>query len=232
MQSKLELIFPKPLMIFDDVLSEETFTTTEKWLRGHFLKHGTPDRDQDGPVGQPWNKSTGHGIGRSTISQTTQKWDPELHNNPEMKNFNLAMLDACKIFANEMGYLETADYLFIKDMWALIAGENDFVHQHIHSFSMISGAYYFDTPEEDVLIFRDFTNVNRVPDKFNSLNATQKPIPTKKNRLVLFRGDMPHGTLPNPPGTEKFCVSFNTHFDPSVIFKSKSDFVLNAEGKK
>jgi len=71
MQRQLELIFPTPLMIFDAVLSEATFTTTEKLLREHFLKHGAPDRDQDGPIGQPWNKSTGHGIGRSTISRTT-----------------------------------------------------------------------------------------------------------------------------------------------------------------
>ena len=218
MTGKLELLFAKPIMIFNDLLNEDDYNCANTWLKEHFKKNAIAPKESSG--GGPLYPEKGHGMQKTTVTVSTHAWDPELQNNVELETFNKAILRCCKEFADVMGYTKCSDYLFIKDMWAFIGKENTHIQQHLHGHSFISGAYYFEVPQGTKLIFRDYTNMHRVPDQFNHVNSTQRAYDTKENQLMLFRSDIPHGTAPQPPGKDKLCVSFNVHFKPEAIFST------------
>ena len=218
MSGKLNLLFAKPVMSFQNLLSEEEFQKANTWLKQHFENNATDPKESND--GAPLYPEKGHGMNKTTVTVSTHGWDPNLQDNPQLSVFNQAVLKCCKEFADVMGYEKSSDYLFIKDMWAFIGKENTHIQQHLHSHSFISGAYYFEVPEDTKLIFRDYTNMHKVPDTFNSVNATQRSFVTKQNQLILFRSDIPHGTAPQPAGIDKLCVSFNVHFIPEAIFNT------------
>lgn len=216
MPGKLELIFPKPIMMFNNLLNEDDYNYTNTWLKEHFAKNAVKPKESS--WGKPLYPEKGHGTNKTTVTASTHAWDPNLQDNPELQTFNTALLRCCKEFADVMGYEKSSDHLFIRDMWAFIGKENTHLQQHIHRNSFISGAYYFEVPEGTKLVFRDYTNMHRVPDQYNPINATQRAYDTRENQLILFRSDMPHGTEPQPAGKDKLCVSFDVHFKPEVIF--------------
>jgi uncharacterized protein (TIGR02466 family) len=218
MPGRLEQLFAKPVMVFNNLLPKEDFKQANNWLKQHFENNAVAPKVTEN--GAPLYPEKGHGMNKTTVTVSTHSWDPNLQNNPEFSTFNKAILDSCKEFADVMGYEKCSDYLFIKDMWAFIGKENTHIQQHLHGHSFISGAYYFEVPEGTKLIFRDYTNMHKVPDTFNAVNATQRAFITKQNQLVLFRSDIPHGTAPQPSGIDKLCVSFNVHFTPEAIFNT------------
>ena len=218
MTGKLELLFAKPIMIFNDLLSSEDYDFANNWLKQHFEKNAVAPKESVN--GGPLYPEKGHGMNKTTVTVSTHSWDPNLQDNSEFEIFNKAILNCCKEFADTMGYEKCSDYLFIKDMWAFIGKENTHIQQHLHGHSFISGAYYFEVPQGTKLIFRDYTNMHRIPDTFNKVNSTQRAFETKQNQLVLFRSDIPHGTAPQPAGIDKLCVSFNVHFSPEAIFST------------
>ena len=166
MAGKLELLFAKPIMIFNDLLNEDDYDYANTWLKDHFKKNAVAPKESSD--GGPLYPEKGHGMQKTTVTVSTHGWDPDLQNNVELQTFNKAILDCCKEFADTMGYIKCSDYLFIKDMWAFIGKENTHIQQHLHGHSFISGAYYFEVPQGTKLIFRDYTNMHRVPGKCNS----------------------------------------------------------------
>lgn len=198
MKYELDLLFPLPIMIFDNLVEEEDLVNTTEWLISHFEKHNSTRAQTFSPL--------------ATVN-SSHKWDPRLQDNPELKPLVDKFLEASKLMLNEMGYVECAEHAIIKDMWAYIGDEGDYVQPHIHQNSIISGAYYLQVPDNCYLLFKDYTNMFKMPDRWNKINRIQEMYPLQDNRLLMFRSDAAHGTGKIPPGKQKVTISFNITFD-------------------
>lgn len=118
----------------------------------------------------------------------------------------------CKEYMKAYGYSEHAvKGLMLLDMWFNISDKGDFNFPHIHPGSFLSGAYYVKTTPENHLIFsEDKKNIYEEPERFNELSAPFFPLPCVPGRLVIFHGDMRHGTPAQQKEGEKIVISFNT----------------------
>lgn len=203
MKHKLDMLFAKPVMIFDDLVSEEKHKFMTEWLENHIRSNAV--------------KENTHSPLFSVIS--THVFDPRLQDNPELKPLRDAILEASEILANTLGYNETAERIFIKDMWAVIEEPGSVVQSHVHQNSFISGAYYMSVPKGSTLMFKDYTNLWKMPDQWNDYNKIQQSYDCIPNRLILWRSDAVHGTPPIPEGSDKMCVSFNIQFHPDDLFE-------------
>ena len=204
MKYELDLLFPLPIMIFDDLVLDAELEKMKTWLIGHFEKHNSTRAQTFSPL--------------ATVN-SSHKWDPRLQDNPELKPLVDKFLEASKLMLNEMGYVECAEHAIIKDMWAYIGDEGDYVQPHIHQNSIISGAYYLQVPDNCYLLFKDYTNMFKMPDRWNTINRIQEMYPLKDNRLLMFRSDAAHGTGKIPPGKQKITIAFNITFEPEWLIE-------------
>jgi len=79
------------------------------------------------------------------------------------------------------------------DSWGMVHKEGDFTHDHIHSYNVWSGAFYFDVPHPTRMWFEDF----------------QKDVELKTNMLVLFHGITKH-RVPSFTGDKlRYSMGFN-----------------------
>ena len=86
MTGKLELLFAKPIMIFNDLLNEDDYNYANTWLKEHFEKNAIEPKESKG--GGPLYPEKGHGMQKTTVTVSTHAWDPELQNNVELETFN------------------------------------------------------------------------------------------------------------------------------------------------
>lgn len=203
MKHKLDMVFAKPVMIFDQLVSDEEHTFMTEWLENH-IRSNAVKKETNSPL-------------FSVIS--THEFDPRLQDNPELEPLVNGLLEATKIFANTLGYIESAKRMFIKDMWAVIEEPGSVVQSHIHQNSFISGAYYMKAPKGSMLMVKDYNNLWKMPDKWNEYNKFQHYYDCIPNRLIMWRSDVVHGTPPIPEGSDKMCVSFNIQFHPDDLFE-------------
>tara|TARA_B110000503_G_C7125408_1_gene404355 strand:+ start:429 stop:1076 length:648 start_codon:yes stop_codon:yes gene_type:complete len=204
MQGNLDLLFSKPVMTFDNIISDNELQFVNMWLKEHFRKNNSTRADTFSPL--------------FTVN-SSHKWDPRLQDNVELNELCNKFVEASKIMANKLGYIETAERLFIKDMWAYIGSPGDFVQTHLHQNSFISGAFYLQVPDNCKLIFKDYNNMFKMPDRWNDINKIQNFYDLIPNRLLLFRSDLPHGTPVIPAGVDKVTISFNIQFHPDDLYE-------------
>lgn len=202
MNYKLDMLFAKPVMVFDDLASTDEHLFMTDWLEKH-IRSNAVKKETNSPL-------------FSVIS--THEFDPQLQNNAELTPLVNGLLEATKIFANTLGYVESAERMFIKDMWAVIEEPGSVVQSHIHQNSFISGAYYMKVPDGSKLMVKDYTNLWKMPDRWNEYNKFQQYYDCVPNRLIMWRSDVVHGTPPIPEGSDKICVSFNIQFHPDDLF--------------
>jgi hypothetical protein len=90
--------------------------------------------------------------------------------------------------------------LYIGDSWLNIYKKGGFNPIHSHTSCMLTGVIYLKVPTDHPGLF--FHN------KFSSLDEkfTVKPSP---GSILLFDGNQPHRTLPNPTNEEKIIIAFN-----------------------
>lgn len=198
MNYELDLLFPTPIMLFDNLIDNDNLTVIKNWLINYFKENNSTREQTFSPL--------------ATVN-SSHKWDPFLQKRAELKPLVSKILEASKIMLNNMGYIECAEHIIIKDMWAYIGDEGDYVQPHIHQNSIISGAYYLQVPDNCYLMFKDYTNMFKMPDRWNKLNRIQEMYPLKNNKLILFRSDAVHGTGKIPPGLQKITISFNITFE-------------------
>jgi len=90
--------------------------------------------------------------------------------------------------------------LKIYDSWANIYSKHGYSVYHDHSPSAISGVVYLQTFKGDFL---------RIHDKYGTSGVNIK---VKNGDIVLFKGDQPHSTFPNPLNDNKIVIAFNFNF--------------------
>jgi uncharacterized protein (TIGR02466 family) len=112
-------------------------------------------------------------------------------------------------YATELGYEDLND-LTIKNMWVNYSKKGSYIFPHIHPDSFISGVFYIDCTTADNITFFDNPQhiTGKRPDSYNEYNYEYMNITCNPGRLLLFGGNMLHGTH-SQQSDEKIAVSFN-----------------------
>lgn len=142
--------------------------------------------------------------------KSTHLTNMKLHEDPVFKPLVDQIYDSTIEYATHIGY--SPGYAFklaIGNMWTNISGKGDYNFPHIHAGSIISGAYYISTVPENKIVFFDNYHNMEVPTNVDYDTYDRMTYECFPGRLLLFRGDMPHGNPPQMNDGEKIVISFN-----------------------
>lgn len=110
-----------------------------------------------------------------------------------------------------LGYeAEQSFKISIGNMWVNSSNEGEYNWPHTHPGSLISGAFYVDNQvsSNHLSFFDNYISVeypiNRAGEGHDRFS-----VPCVPGRLILFRSDLPHGTLPQIGEGKKITISFN-----------------------
>jgi len=156
-----------------------------------------------------FNYSSTKSNGMLSVS-SSHKTNDQLHLDPTFEKLVNSIYEHSYKFLNLLGYSDSfIDSVDIKNMWANISVSGDFIFPHIHSDSILSGAFYIKKYEgSKIKFFNDITSMYPKPEKFNELNYEYCDYDCNPGRLILFKSDFLHGTEKQPTG-EKIVISFN-----------------------
>ena len=116
-----------------------------------------------------------------------------------------------RMFLGNLGYdIEYTKTCCVVNMWYNISNKNDFLFPHAHPGSILAGAYYVKTSEENNIIFYDdMTIPYEPPSKITPLSMTTCNYSCVSGRLLLFRSNFLHSTPIQIDEGEKIVISFN-----------------------
>ena len=115
------------------------------------------------------------------------------------------------IFLEKLGYSENSiNAMRLKQLWANSSRQYDYLFPHIHSNSIISGAFYVKSSNTDYIQFyNDVTDTTLVPETATSINQRSFDYQCAPGRLLMFKSNMLHGTTVKKDMGEKLVMSFN-----------------------
>jgi uncharacterized protein (TIGR02466 family) len=136
--------------------------------------------------------------------------DKPLLNNPLLHGIKSRITAAANDFANTLGLHE----IQMSNSWFNIMTKGQYVTQHRHELSVVSGAFYTHAEEGACsLIFHNplgGLRMYEVSRETNELNGNHYFMPPPRaGQLVLFPGWLEHSTMPNDTD-RRVVVSFNT----------------------
>jgi hypothetical protein len=89
--------------------------------------------------------------------------------------------------------------LSLQDSWLNIYKKGGYNPFHYHAPAILSGVFFLKIPPNNTRLFFH-----------NKFNPTDKcGVPTQPGSILIFNGDQPHSTFPNPTDDEKIVISFN-----------------------
>lgn len=117
-----------------------------------------------------------------------------------------------KDFMQSYGYADSRiNDLRMGFMWFNISDKGDFLFPHIHGGAFISGAFYVETAPDNHIIFYDGTkNIYEESSISTEYSHQFFKIDCVPGRLLLFHGDLHHGTPAQESDGRKIVISFNT----------------------
>jgi uncharacterized protein (TIGR02466 family) len=183
---KIETWFPKSVLLVDNLLMDRL--STYSFVLEKIFQNNVTNRNNFLKV--------------DSLHDT----DFKLENHPEFNGLIEAISSFSKIYSDKLGFRRT---LALKNIWANISYQNDYLLPHVHPNSIISGVFYIEAPAESTITF--FDNINTMfddaeePSYFSYKHCTYE---CKPGRLLLFKSDFLHGTSSQPEG-RKIVVSFN-----------------------
>ena len=186
MNGKIELWFPTPIYYVDNVFGDN-FEKTQQLFLNH--NYNTTRNDY-------LNVETSFSPNRLKSIHKVEKFK-YVFDEIEKHVYN---------FAKNLGYVHDLE---LSTSWVNQSVENDYLYPHIHSGSLISGAYYIKGNEKDKITFtKNIMDMKLPPEKENSFNQRSIDYPCISDRLILFLSDTLHMTL-KQKANEKMTLSFN-----------------------
>jgi len=188
-EAKIEQWFPKPIYLLDNFCSE-TIEEMDIWLSEMFLFNSDFKRTPELNV-------------NSTHNQVN------LEKESFFAEFIRKLTNEARKFAVALGYDLREQHLILENMWSNLSVEGDYLFPHNHPSSFISGAYYVDCGDKDIIKFYDnpqnMISPAPFPNKYSFEDVSYKCIPA---RLLMFKSDFMHG-CPALVGDRKIVISFN-----------------------
>ena len=104
---------------------------------------------------------------------------------------------------------------YITESWLNVTKPGEFHHLHHHPNSIISGVFYVNTVEHDIIYFTDpnYKIKGRLDfgQKFHTLwNSVQWWLPVENNQLILFPSWLEHEVKRVLGDKDRISISFNT----------------------
>jgi uncharacterized protein (TIGR02466 family) len=103
--------------------------------------------------------------------------------------------------------------LYITESWLNYTNNKESHHTHNHKNSYLSGVFYFNTVENDKIIFHK----NKETDFFefeskdmNIYNSSSWSFPVKTGQLILFKSNILHSVPVNLENKTRISLAFNT----------------------
>ena len=187
-------LFPKPLLVVDDVCLDHL--DTFEYIIKDIIK----------TVG---SKSTGFQYVDSTHQTFDNLYDVQQFQPlvKEIQNFSYIFLEQLGFSSDEISKMT------LKNMWGNISTEGNYLFPHIHSNSIISGAFYVKASNTDYIQFyNDITDTSYLPATSTAYTKRINEQQCVSGRLLLFRSNLLHGTTVKKDTSEKIVVSFNVGF--------------------
>ena len=186
MNGKIELWFPTPIYYVDNVFGNNFEKTQQLFLNHNF---NTIRNDY-------------MNVESSYISKTSNT----IHHIEKFKYVFDEIEKHVYNFARNLGYMHN---LMLNTSWVNQSFENDYLYPHVHSGSLISGAYYIKSHKENKITFmKNIMNMKLSPEEENNFNQKVVDYPCISDRLILFLSDTLHMTSKQKTN-EKITLSFN-----------------------
>jgi uncharacterized protein (TIGR02466 family) len=116
--------------------------------------------------------------------------------------------------------------LYITQSWINYTKTGEYHNPHIHSNSLYSGVFYFQTEETDVIKFETsspFFNIER--KEYNLYNANAWLLPVKTGKLLMFPSNLEHSVPITKSKNTRISLSFNTFIRGEIGTKHNFNFL-------
>lgn len=142
--------------------------------------------------------------------KSTHRTNIDLHTYAVFEPLVVEIEKYSKEFARWLGYDDKYAFnLSIKNMWANVSDKGGYNFPHTHPGSIVSGAFYVKSnPENTIIFFDNYLNME-FPINCSGEGYDRVTFNCQAGRLLLFRGDFPHGNPPQLEDGEKIVISFN-----------------------
>ena len=190
-EHKIEELFPKPVMVVDNVCLAE-LAQFEQIIHNIMTSKGTVSTDFQ------------------YVNSTHATMD-DLYNVVQFQPLVKEIQNSAFIFLEKLGYSEQSiSVMKLKQLWANSSTKGNYLFPHIHSNSILSGAFYVKSSDTDYIQFyNDITDATLVPDTPTEINQRSVDYQCVPGRLLLFKSNMLHGTTIKKDMNEKIVMSFN-----------------------
>jgi len=190
-------LFPEPIASY--TLGRE-FTSTEK----------------NALLEQDWKASEGNETSKNTYVLRKKNLE-------DIRNFILSSLTDFGKSVYDFSNEETK--LYITQSWVNKTMPGEYHHSHKHPNSIVSGTFYIETNENDLISFeKPGSNTSPwlfMPKEWNTWNSSFWQLPVVSGQLLLWRSYLPH-SVPRTQGTNaRYSLSFNTFIRGDIGEKSE-----------
>ena len=212
---ELDGIFPVPIY---RAYRDSDLDTTEKREIKEVVNEQVKKED---------DQSTGQ-VRRFTPSNNTYIFNTKLK---KLKEFCERHID---IYVKEIIATKEKELdFYITQSWLNITKPGESLRQHNHSNSIISGAFYIATEEDDAIMFTDpnvkiKTLISLETEFFSVWNSSTWSYPVRNNLLILFPAWLDHGVTQNLNATrDRISLAFNVFVKGSIGMQGRlSELVL------
>ncbi len=135
---------------------------------------------------------------------------------PEMQSIAAALQESINQHFKTVFNTSNKVSLKVTQSWLTLTRKGESHHSHVHPNSVLSGALYINTAEEDGINFYRDQRANwfellREQETYH--NAYRYFIPVSIGDILLFPSDLDHGVREVVDDIERVSLSFNTFFD-------------------
>jgi len=192
MNSKIDLWFPTPIYISEDLLSDEE----NSFILNDFLSI-SKEIDSGGLnwLSKPYNT-----LGTFDLKNS--------------KSFSLLLDKVTSHVNNFASQYNTSDTFKCKESWGNIYKQGEYQEYHIHTHSTFSAVYYATAPENSGdIVFEnpfgvDMMEIQNIHTQ-NNLTYQNCSYKVKEKRLIIFRSHLRHMVKPGNNQSPRISFAFN-----------------------
>jgi uncharacterized protein (TIGR02466 family) len=158
-------------------------------------------------MGKDWSRENYRG-GYTSYSSLSDMH----HRSPAFMDFATAIEKEANSFAKDLKWEMRGMELVMTACWFNIMPKNTYHTSHLHPHSVISGAYYVETPPGSIALkiedprMQSFMNA---PMKKSSAEGLYYQVQPKAGSFVLFESWVRHEVPPNTSTKPRISISFN-----------------------